>query len=117
MRKLIIGGIILIIILFAVSISNSIHVEEYKDVKVLKLEQQSLMKGSKESIHTEIRYLVITNKGTFVCESNAFEGKFNNSDIFYRLEEGKTYPKIKVSGYGKGFFYDYQNIIEVEGLE
>lgn len=116
MKKLIVSVIALVVLFIIGSIVNNTHTKEYKDVKVIKLEQQSLLRGSKNSMHTEIRYLVITNKGTFICESNAWENKFNNSDIFYRLVEGKTYSKFKVTGFGKGLFYDYQNIVDVEGL-
>jgi hypothetical protein len=116
MKNYIIGIAFLIVLLIAVTVINKTHTQEITEVKIIKLEQQSLMKGNKESIETEIRYLVITDKGTFVCESNILRGKFNNSDIFYRLVEGKTYPRILVTGFGKNFLFNYKNIEEVEGL-
>lgn len=62
---------------------------------------------------TTYRYIIITNKGTFICEDSFENGKFNNTDIFYHLQVGKKY-KFTVVGWGKGFFNDYQNIINVE---
>jgi hypothetical protein len=61
---------------------------------------------------TEIRYLVITDKETFVCESSLLNGKFNNTDIFYRLKKDSTY-NFKVSGTGKSAFTEYRNILEI----
>jgi hypothetical protein len=85
---------------------------DYVTCTVTKLTEQQLVKGSAENMKTEIRYLVITDKETFICENNLFMGKFNNSDIFYHLKEGQTYT-FKVSGYGKSFFFDYRNILEI----
>jgi hypothetical protein len=65
------------------------------------------------SISTQIRSLVITDKEAFVCESSLLNGKFNNSDIFWRLEKGKVYD-FKVSGIGKGWLTDYRNILEAK---
>lgn len=62
---------------------------------------------------TEYRYLVVTDKETFIVESAWLHGKFNNSDIFWRIKTDSTYT-FKVAGYGKTFVTDYRNILEVE---
>lgn len=95
-----------------VSIANSTKISTVKDCKVLKLQQQSILSGSEGKMYTEIRYLVITDKGTFVCENSLINLKFNNSDIFFRLKEDSVYT-FKVAGIGKTFITDYQNILEV----
>lgn len=79
--------------------------------KVERLEQQNKVKGSSSSIKTEIRYLVITNKETFIIEDSFWNDKYNNSDIFFRLEVGKSY-QFKVCGEKKSGVYDYRNILE-----
>ena len=61
---------------------------------------------------TRYRYLVITDKETFRCESSLLNGKFNNSDVFYRLKENYIYD-FKVCGVGKTFATDYRNILQV----
>jgi len=83
-----------------------------RDCKVIKLQQQQIISSSDGSVSTEIRYLIITDKETFICESSLLNGKFNNSDIFWRLKEGDTYT-FKVCGMGKSMLTDYRNILEV----
>lgn len=83
-----------------------------RDCKVIKLQQQQIISSSDGSVSTEIRYLIITDKETFICQSSMLNGKFNNSDIFWRLKEGDTYT-FKVCGMGKSALTDYRNVLEV----
>lgn len=113
-RSLMAIGVIGIIALFAVNLANSVVKTTYHDVKVERLiNQQILSGGYLDDIQTEYRYLVVTNKGTFICESSILYGKFNNSDIFWHLKEGSSYT-MTVVGVGKSFLFDYANIIEVD---
>lgn len=111
-------GIPVLIMLFVIlfftlkQVQNSFKVNSVYNCKVLRLEQQQKITGSSSSLKTNIRYLVITDKETFVCESSIINGKFNNSDLFFRLKEGEIYS-FKVEGYGKSILYDYRNILEV----
>ena len=98
-------------ILLFLGFSNDLKVENVNNCKVLELQQQQLISGSGNNITTEIRYLVITDKETFICETSLINGKFDNSNIFFRLEKGKVY-NFKVCGYGKGFLFKYRNILE-----
>jgi hypothetical protein len=98
-----------------VSVNNSTKIG-YVDCEVIKLQQQNIINGSENNVFTEIRYLVITDKETLICESSMLNGKFNNSDIFFRLKENKKY-RFKVCGIGKSFFTDYRNILEVESVK
>lgn len=85
-------------------------------VTVQDLQQQQIFGGSKSSVSTEIRYIVICDSETFVIKSSLANWKFNNSDIFYRLERGKKY-RFNVAGSGKGFLTDYRNILSFEKVE
>lgn len=85
-------------------------------VTVQDLQQQQILGGSKSSVSTEIRYIVICDSETFVIKSSLANWKFNNSDIFYRLERGKKY-RLNVAGSGKGFLTDYRNILSFEKVE
>lgn len=86
------------------------------DCKVLNLvQQQTLFGNTQDGLKTSIRYLVVTDKETFVCESSWINLKFNNSDIFYRLKRGNTY-NFNVCGYGKSMFTDYRNILTVDSI-
>lgn len=77
------------------------------------LQQQQKISGSKNNVTTKIRFLVVTDKETFVVESSVFNWKFNNSDLFYRLEKGAKYD-FEVAGIGKGAFTDYRNILSFQ---
>lgn len=107
--KVIIPIIILLILLaIGLSINNETKITVYQNVKVLDKQQQQLIK--KET--TDYRYLVITDKGTFICDSSLVNGKFNNSDLFWHIQKDSAY-NFKVCGVGKGILFDYQNIIEI----
>lgn len=113
MHKKIIG---LVIGLFAgvvvLSSCNQVNVTTVSDCKVIELQQQQLIQSSGGNTTTEIRYLVVTDKETFVCESSLLNGKFNNSDIFFHLKEDSTYT-FKVAGVGKTMVSEYRNILEI----
>ena len=103
---------ILIIFLVAYSVFSQINTSIVEKCKVVDLQQQQLINGSNGSMRTEIRYLVITDKETFVVESSWLNGKFNNSDIYFRLKKDSTY-NFKVAGLGKSMITEYRNILEV----
>lgn len=96
-----------------VKCGNDMKVEHVTNCKVIHLQQQQIISGQNNNLSTKIRYLVITNKETFVCESSLINNKFDNSDIFFRLKEGETY-NFKVCGWGKSVLTDYRNIIQIE---
>lgn len=103
--SLVIGSII-------IYIRNESSISTIENCKVIDLQQQQLIHGSGNTMSTEIRYLVITEKETFVCENSYLNGKFNNSDIYWRLKKDSTYT-FKVAGIGKSIVTDYRNILEV----
>lgn len=102
---MILGG--LFIVVYDIADAMSIN---YVEATVKDLVSQQNVSGSKNSLKTDFRYIVITDKETFIVESSILNGKFDNSNVFFRLEKGKTY-KFKVSGFGKGFLTDYRNIL------
>jgi len=113
MHKGIIGLVVVLLIgSIIVSVWNQSNVSTVENCKVMDLQQQQLIKGSDGNMSTEIRYLVITDKETFVCESSLLNGKFNNSDNYWRLKKDSTYT-FKVAGVGKSMITEYRNILEV----
>jgi hypothetical protein len=78
-----------------------------KNCRVLQLEQQQLIYEN----GTHIRYLVVTDKETFVCESSILNSKYDNSDIFWRLKKDSIYD-FTVAGGGKSLITDYRNILD-----
>lgn len=102
--------LVLFVVISAIRGFNELKTSHIDDVTVEKLITQP--KYNRES-GTTYRYLVVTDKGTFISEDSFINGKFNNSDLFFHLKVGKKY-KFKVVGWGKGFFNDYQNIVDIE---
>lgn len=107
-------GFFALLILGTISLGvyNDTKISVVENYKVIELQQQQLITGGKDNMSTEIRYLVITDKETFICENSILNGKFDNSNIFWHLKKDKTYT-FKVCGVGKGFIFDYRNILEV----
>lgn len=93
-------------------IKNELKIDIVKNCKIIDLQQQQLIEGDGNSIKTKIRYLVITDKETFICENSLLNEKFNNSDLYLRLKKDSVYT-FRVSGSGKSVIYDYRNILEV----
>lgn len=56
-------------------ISSETHVSTIYNCKITNLQQQQLIKGKYGNMETEIRYLVVTDKGTFICESSIINKK------------------------------------------
>lgn len=103
---------IIIVAAIAISVYNQSFVETIRDCKVIELQQQQLINGDEGHMKTEIRYLVITDKETFICESSLINMKFNNSDVFWHLKKDRVYD-FKVCGIGKTMITDYRNILNV----
>ena len=57
------------------------------------------------------KYLVWSEDETFENVDSLFKGKFNSSDLYGKLEIGKTY-NCRVYGWRNSFFSMYRNIIE-----
>ena len=101
------------IIFLGANMYNETVTDTVYDCKVKKLQQQQkISSDGSNNINTEYRYLVVTDKETFICTSSVMNQKFNNSDIFFNLKEDSIYT-FRVAGLGKGMFFDYRNIIEV----
>ena len=69
----------------------------------------------KERVHSgqSGRYLVFTDAGTFEVTDSIFHGRFDSSDLYGRMQEGKTY-RAKVYGFRIEISSAYQNILSVE---
>ena len=57
------------------------------------------------------RYLIFTDKGTYQVTDSWAYLRFNSSDVYGRLKEGKTY-EAEVVGWRLPFFSRYKNIVE-----
>lgn len=98
----------IILLITIINIGDSMQINTVK-VKVNKLVTQQII--GKES--TRYRYLIVTDNETFICENNILHGKFNNSDLFYKIKENQTYTFF-VCGYGKTWYSDYRNVLDIK---
>lgn len=73
--------------------------------------KERVVTGSGDSISS--KYLIYTDKGVFECTDSWLFFKFNSSDIYSKLKDGKTY-KVHVAGWRIQFFSSYKNIISIE---
>lgn len=68
----------------------------------------------KRSGSEEDKYLVVDSEGnTYEITDLTFIGKWNSTDLYNKLEIGKTY-KIETSGIRNGFLSMYPNINKIE---
>ncbi len=111
MKWFIIIGII-IVSAIATNIAGSMKTEIIYG-KVIAKQIQQKISGSGNDLKTEIRYIVATDKETYVVENSVINLKFNNSDIYMRIDTGKSYT-FKVCGWGKTMITDYRNILSIQ---
>ena len=107
--------IVLLVLLITIggNIVSSLQ-HETVTVKVVNvIDQTNYSKNKDGDGTTEHRYLVVTDKETFECKNSFLNFHFNKSDIFYHIQKDSTYT-FDVVGFGKSFFTDYRNIIEIE---
>ena len=57
------------------------------------------------------RYLVWSEDEVFENVNSLVKGKFNSSDLYGKMQKGKTY-NCRVCGFRNGFFSMYRNLIE-----
>lgn len=112
MRTFIIFGLILILAGIGGNILSS-QQHELVTVKVINVVDQANYTRSENGGSTHHRYLVITDKETFECKNSVWNLHFNKSDVFYHIQKDSTYT-FDVVGFGKSFFTDYRNIIEIK---
>lgn len=61
----------------------------------------------------DAKYLVFTDSEVFEDTDSILNGKFNSSDLYGQLENGKTY-NCKVYGYRMPFFSSYRNLVKCD---
>ena len=62
------------------------------------------------------KYLLFTESETFENSDIMILGKFESSDIYGQLEDGKTY-RATVCGYRIGFLSMYRNVVSIYEVE
>lgn len=101
-------GVGLLILGFVVfSIWASFGTVETVTIKVK--DKERVTQGSGDT--QENKYLVFTEDETFENTDAMLHGKFNSSDLYGKLDKGKSY-ECKVNGYRVGFMSSYRNLLE-----
>jgi hypothetical protein len=112
-KKIFLVFAVLLAISAAIKLFDESKISTIQNVKVKLLREQQIIKGNEGNLDTEIRYLIITDKETFICKNSFINGKYNNSDVFFNLKVDSIYT-LKVCGIGKTFFTDYRNVLGVK---
>ena len=79
-------------------------------IKVTVKKSERVTTGSGENISN--KYLIFTDKGVFENTDSFVEFKFNSSDLYSEIEEGKSY-NFKVYGWRIPFFSMYKNVVKI----
>lgn len=103
-----IGGIILIL-LAAISLSFVERAITEEQVTITVTDKD--VKRYKDSD----KYLIYTESGTFEITDSVAYWRWDSSDLYGRIEEGKTYTAT-VYGWRIPFISSYQNIVEVNEI-
>lgn len=118
MKRLSLTGIVFCLILLGfvgcmgIRVYSALTVETVTDCRVIETVDQMRFSGNGNQSLSKMHYIVVTDKETFVIHSSWLNGKFNNSDLFYRIKKDSVYS-FRVAGIGKGPFTDYRNILDM----
>lgn len=106
--------IVLILIIIGVCCIGTFNDKTYT---VTVTDKERVIENNKEKTSKYLIYGENQNE-TYVFENtdNWLRGKFNSSDFYGKIKEGKTY-KFTVIGYRIPFFSEYENIIKIEEVK
>ena len=113
MRNLGKMSFLLIICLFALVIFGQMYMVKNTSTIVVTTvtDKERVTYNSGETIDS--KYLIFTEAETFECTDQFIVGKFNSSDVYGMIKEGKKY-KFTVYGVRVPFMSMYRNIVNVE---
>ena len=107
MRKANMELIVSLVIIIVLSLSKGFYTYGTSDEAVVTIEKSEMVLSKDKG-----KYLIFTKKsGVFENTDSWFRLKFDSSDMYNLLKEGKTY-KIKYYGWRIGFFSMYPNIYD-----
>lgn len=98
------------VVILAIPVSCT--AQSFNDTVVTATVEKKESVSSKDS-HT---YLFFTDKGVFENDDNLLRGKWNSSDFYNEIKEGKTY-KFTLIGWRVPFLSWYKNIIKYEEVK
>lgn len=103
------GILIFLIIVVAVTAIDFIGSSYYSEDKITGtvLDKERVVKDQSSY------YLIYTDTETFTIQDSTIKWRFDSSDVYGHIEEGKTY-EFTVFGWRSGFFSMYRNIISYE---
>lgn len=103
--NLFIGGIVILlaIVLIGFNIVNNLHTESYSDCVVTEKDRTTNRDGESDMrVYTE-------NCGVFRVADSVFMMRWNSSDVYSSIKEGKTYD-FTTRGYRIGLMSKFPNI-------
>jgi len=103
--------ILIIVIIFAIVFAIGFNINWYysQTVITITVENKDIKAGDESS-----KFLIWTKENEVLENTDSFLfGKFNSSDLYGKIEVGKTY-KVLVAGWRIPFWSMYRNIIRFE---
>ena len=112
MKKYIILGVIGVILLGLCFTSAPYQILTSRTIdKVLVKEKQVTTESDKETGEVKSTYLVFTDQGVFRNDDSFWHLKYNSSDVYGMLDNGKRY-NLKVYGWRIPILTMYPNIVK-----
>lgn len=106
--------LLLIIIATSAIVYDQTQIKEI-EVEIIELTKQEIIVPSGEKSHKEeVKYFVVTDKGTFMIKNSLVNNIWNPDELFYNLKKGKY--KMKIAGRGPSLILDYPIILSYESL-
>jgi hypothetical protein len=73
-------------------------------------------KTERITTNSESKYMVYTDNGVYENTDSVLNNKFNSSDLYNEIKEGKKYTCTAV-GFRNGFTSNYENLITCKEIE
>ena len=104
-------GAIVLVLLLALTLVATCYRGSEAVVTARVSSKERVCKDSGDSIECE--YLVFTDRETLKVVDTLLYGRFNSSDVYGRIEDGRTY-RFTVVGWRLPWASQYRNVVRVE---
>lgn len=104
---------LVVALLFIGGISFEVYNLVHKNSVTFTVKDKLAKMDCTENSGCKSKYLIFTSEGVYEDTDSLFFFKFNSSDLYNKLEEGKTY-NCKTYGFRIPFFSRYPNLVNCE---
>ena len=110
-----IGIVVALVVIVLCVVLSALYAHGTKEtIEIVVTDKERIVERSGESVSS--KYLVFTESETFECTDSLWHLKYDSSDQYGRMQEGKKYM-VTVYGWRLPFSSTYRNIVTVQHLE